>query len=32
MIGYINSFYLLAVTAAAGVPLALLMRDAPRER
>jgi DHA2 family multidrug resistance protein len=30
MIGYINSFYLLAVTAAAGVPLALLMRAAPR--
>jgi DHA2 family multidrug resistance protein len=29
MIGYINSFYLLAVTAAAGVPLVWLMR-APR--
>jgi DHA2 family multidrug resistance protein len=32
MIGYINSFYLLAVTAAAGVPLALLMRAAPSTR
>ena len=32
MIGYINSFYLLAVTAAAGVPLAWLMRDVPRDR
>lgn len=30
MIGYVNSFYLLAVTAAVGVPLALLMRAAPR--
>ena len=32
MIGYINSFYLLAVTAAAGVPLVLLMRGTPRVR
>jgi MFS transporter, DHA2 family, multidrug resistance protein len=32
MIGYINSFYLLALTAAAGVPLALLMRSTPRAR
>jgi MFS transporter, DHA2 family, multidrug resistance protein len=32
MIGYINSFYLLALTAAAGVPLALLMRSTPRTR
>lgn len=32
MIGYINSFYLLAATAAVGVPLALLMRTTPRTR
>ena len=32
MIGYINSFYLLALTAAAGVPLVWLMRAAPRLR
>ena len=32
MIGYINAFYLFAFTAAAAVPLACLMRDAPRER
>ncbi|MGD9617706.1 MAG: DHA2 family efflux MFS transporter permease subunit [Alphaproteobacteria bacterium] len=32
MIGYINSFYLLAFTAAAGVPLVWLMRAAPRLR
>jgi MFS transporter, DHA2 family, multidrug resistance protein len=32
MIGYINSFYLLAATAAAGVPLVWLMRASPRLR
>jgi len=32
MIGYINSFYLLALTAAFGVPLVWLMRAAPRLR
>jgi hypothetical protein len=32
MIGYINSFYLLALTAAVGVPLVWLMRAAPRLR
>ncbi len=32
MIGYINAFYLLATTAAAGVPLVWLMRAAPRRR
>ena len=32
MIGYINAFYLLALTAAAGVPLVWLMRGAPRLR
>ena len=32
MIGYVNSFYLLTITAAAGVPLALLMRATPRVR
>jgi DHA2 family multidrug resistance protein len=32
MIGYINSFYLLAVTAAAGMPLVWLMRTAARRR
>ena len=32
MIGYINAFYLLALTAAAGVPLVWLMRAAPRLR
>jgi DHA2 family multidrug resistance protein len=32
MIGYINSFHLLAVTAAVGVPLVWLMRGAPRPR
>src|SRR5205085_12322048 len=32
MIGYINSFYLLAVTAAVGVPLVWLMRGTPRAR
>ena len=32
MIGYINAFYLLAATAAAGVPLVWLMRAAPRPR
>jgi DHA2 family multidrug resistance protein len=32
MIGYINSFYLLAATAAAAVPLVWLMRAAPRRR
>ncbi len=30
MIGYINAFYLLALTAAAGVPLVWLMRASPR--
>jgi DHA2 family multidrug resistance protein len=32
MIGYVNSFYLLALTAAAAVPLVWLMRAAPRGR
>lgn len=32
MIGYINAFYLLAATAAAGVPLVLLLRGMPRAR
>jgi DHA2 family multidrug resistance protein len=32
MIGYVNSFYLLALTAAAGVPLVWMMRAAPRPR
>jgi len=32
MIGYINAFYLLAVTAGAGIPLVWLMRGAPRLR
>lgn len=32
MIGYINAFYMLAFTAAAAVPLALLMRNAPKAR
>ena len=32
MIGYINSFYLLALTAAVGVPLVMLMRGMPRAR
>ncbi len=32
MIGYINAFYLLALTAAVGVPLVWLMRAAPRTR
>ena len=31
MIGYINSFYMLASVAAAGIPLVLLMRGMPRE-
>ena len=30
MIGYINAFYLFALTAAAAIPLAWLMRDPPR--
>lgn len=30
MIGYINAFYLFAFTAAAAIPLACLMRNAPR--
>ena len=30
MIGYINAFYLFAVTATAAIPLAYLMRDVPR--
>ena len=30
MIGYINAFYLFALTAAAAVPLAWLLRDTPR--
>jgi DHA2 family multidrug resistance protein len=30
MIGYLNAFYLMAATAAAGVPLAWLMRPGPR--
>jgi DHA2 family multidrug resistance protein len=32
MIGYINAFYLLALTAAVGMPLVWLMRAAPRTR
>lgn len=32
MIGYINAFYLLALTAAAGVPLVWMMRASPRLR
>jgi MFS transporter, DHA2 family, multidrug resistance protein len=32
MIGYINAFYLLAITAALGMPLVWLMRAAPRIR
>jgi DHA2 family multidrug resistance protein len=32
MIGYINAFYLFAITATAAVPLAYLMRDIPRSR
>ena len=32
MIGYINAFYMLAFTAAAAVPLAMLMRNAPKGR
>ena len=32
MIGYINAFYLLALTAALGMPLVWLMRAAPRTR
>ena len=32
MIGFINAFYLFAFTAAAAVPLAWLLRDAPRDR
>lgn len=31
MIGYVNCFYLMAVTAALAVPLACLLRTAPRE-
>jgi hypothetical protein len=31
MIGYINAFYLLALTAAVAVPLVWLMRDRPVE-
>lgn len=31
MIGYVNCFYLMAFTAALAVPLALLLRSAPRE-
>ena len=32
MIGYINAFYLFAITAALSVPVAFLMRDVPRDR
>jgi MFS transporter, DHA2 family, multidrug resistance protein len=32
MIGFINAFYLFAFTAAAAVPLAWFLRDAPRDR
>jgi DHA2 family multidrug resistance protein len=32
MIGYLNAFSLFAATAAISVPLALLMRDVPRDR
>jgi MFS transporter, DHA2 family, multidrug resistance protein len=32
MIGYINAFYLFAVTAALATPLAYIMRDVPRDR
>jgi DHA2 family multidrug resistance protein len=31
MIGYVNCFYLMAITASLAVPLALLLRNAPRE-
>lgn len=30
MIGYVNAFYLMAFTAAAAVPLAFLLRSAPK--
>ena len=32
MIGFINAFYLFALTAAAAVPLAWLLRDVPRDK
>ena len=32
MIGYVNAFYMMALTAAAAVPLACLLRNAARER
>ena len=32
MIGYVNAFYMMAFTAAAGVPLACLLRGTPRLR
>ena len=32
MIGYINAFYLFAITAALCVPVAFIMRDVPRDR
>jgi len=32
MIGYVNAFYLMAVTAAAAVPLALLLRNVAKAR
>ena len=32
MIGYVNAFYLMALTAAAAMPLAFLLRNAARER
>jgi DHA2 family multidrug resistance protein len=32
MIGYVNAFYMMALTAAAAVPLALLLRPASRDR
>jgi MFS transporter, DHA2 family, multidrug resistance protein len=31
MIGYVNAFYLFAITAALSVPVAFLMRDVPRD-
>jgi DHA2 family multidrug resistance protein len=32
MIGYVNAFYLMALTAAAAVPLAMMLQSAPKEQ
>jgi hypothetical protein len=32
MIGYVNAFHMMALTAAAAIPLAFLLRNAARER